>query len=185
MLYEEVKAFRPYNEQERADRELILSFLQSSSGDKLFSPDTPAHFTVSAWVTNSSKTRVLMVFHNIFRSWSWSGGHADSPEHLSDLALRKARQETGSKTVRLVSEKIYSLEVIASSGYYTGERYIPSNLHLNLTYLLEADEEEPIHVDEQENCGVKWFDLRRAATQPNGAWIRSIYEKLNEKLSLS
>jgi len=74
------------------------------------------------------------------------------------------------------------LEVIASSGYYEQETYIPSHLHLNLTYLLEADDTEPIHIDEEENCGVKWFDPRRAAMQPNGAWIRSIYEKLNKKM---
>ena len=184
MLYEEIEAFRPCNAQECADRELILSFLQKTPEEELFSRNTPAHFTVSAWIVNASRTRVLMVFHNIFRSWSWTGGHATSPNEPNELALRKARQETGLKTVRPVSDQIYSLEVIASSGYYEQEKYIPSHLHLNLTYLLEADDTEPIHIDEKENCGVKWFDLRRAAMQPNGAWIRSVYEKLNKKLPL-
>ncbi|MEG1857894.1 MAG: NUDIX domain-containing protein [Pseudoflavonifractor sp.] len=183
MLQDELTAFSPFNAQEAADREAMLSFLNKASIQSLFSKNTPAHFTVSAWIVNAPRTRVLMAFHNIYRSWSWTGGHVLAPEDLSGFAIRKAKQETGLQTVQLVSNEIYSLEIIANNGYFDKGVYCPSHLHLNLTYLLEADEREPIHVDEQENCGVKWFELRRAAMQPNGAWIRSIYEKLNAKLT--
>ena len=35
------------------------------------------HFTASSWIINKDKTKVLMVYHNIYKSWSWTGGHAD------------------------------------------------------------------------------------------------------------
>lgn len=177
----EIEAFRTWNAQEAADKRMMLTFLDRYP-EALFSRDSFAHFTASAWIVNASRTRVLMIFHNIYRSWSWTGGHAVQPDGLIDLSVRKARQETGLSTVRPAREDIYSLEIIATSGYYRGTDYCPSHLHLNLTYLLEADEGEQIHTDESETCGAKWFDLRRAAMLSNGAWIRSIYEKLNAKL---
>ena len=111
--------------------------------------------------------------------------HATEPYNLIDLSVKKARTETGLSSIRPAYEDIYSLEIIATSGYYKEPNYIPSHLHLNLTYLLEADESEEIKTDESETCGAKWFDLRRAAMLSNGAWIRSIYEKLNAKLDIS
>lgn len=185
MLRDELTAFLPYNAQEEVDRNAMLRFLDDYPSEMLFSRNPPVHFTVSAWIVNPSRTHVLMAFHNIYRSWSWTGGHALSPDGLSSFTVQKAMQETGLQTVRLVRDSIYSLEIIASSGYLDKDAYISSHLHLNLTYLLEANEMDPLHADVQENCGVKWFDLHRAAAQPNGAWIRSIYEKLNAKLDLA
>ncbi len=183
-LRDEIAAFRPYNEQEVADQQRMLSFLDHYP-ETLFSRDSSVHFTASAWIVNHSRTRVLMIFHNIYRSWSWTGGHATEPYDLIDLSVKKARTETGLSSIRPAYEDIYSLEIIATSGYYKEPNYIPSHLHLNLTYLLEADESEEIKTDESETCGAKWFDLRRAAMLSNGAWIRSIYEKLNAKLDIS
>lgn len=180
-LRDEIEAFRAYNAQEAADKRMMLTFLDRYP-EVLFSRSSFAHFTVSAWIVNPSRTRVLMIFHNIYRSWSWTGGHAAREEDLLDLSVRKARQETGLQSVRPAVEGIYSLEIIATSGYYHEEDYDPSHLHLNLTYLLEADDTEAIRTDENETCGAKWFDLRRAAMLSNGAWIRAIYEKLNAKL---
>lgn len=182
MLKDELQAFTPYNAQEQADRLAILHYLETVPEKELFSKSSPAHFTVSTWIADPSRTQVLMVFHNIFRSWSWAGGHAPSPKDLQGFAVKAALKETGLRDVRLVSDGIYSLEIIACNGYMEKKEYVPSHLHLNLTYLLEADDQEILCIDTQENSGVKWFDLRRAAMQPNGGWIRSIYRKLNEKL---
>lgn len=181
-LKEEIQAFRPYNAQEAEDQRVILAFLEQYP-DTLFSRTSSAHFTVSAWIVNAERTKVLMIFHNIYRSWSWTGGHVAHEGELRSFALRKARQETGLQAVRPALDGIYSIEVIAANGYELPEGgYCSSHLHLNLTYLLEADETEEIRTDERETCGAKWFDLRRAAMLSNGSWIRSVYEKLNAKL---
>lgn len=53
------------------------------------------HFTTSAWVVNPSKTKVLMVYHNIFDSWAWIGGHADGNLNLLEVVKKEILEETG------------------------------------------------------------------------------------------
>ena len=54
---------------------------------------------------------------------------------------------------------------------------------MNVTYLLEADEEEPLTVCEDENKGVAWFGLDEALSASSEPWfVQRIYRKLNEKL---
>ena len=38
-------------------------------------------------------------------------------------------------------------------------KYVGSHVHLNVTYLLEADESEEIHIKDDENSGVKWVPI--------------------------
>ena len=60
---------------------------------------------------------------------------------------------------------------------------MPSHLHLNLTYLMEADDSEPSTVCEDENKGVAWFTLDEALKASTEPWfVKRIYSKLNEKL---
>lgn len=178
---EELRSFCPYNVQEQEDQRIMLDFL-ARYPELLFSRTSFAHFTVSAWIVNASRTRVLLIFHNIYQSWSWSGGHVPDSDDLIGFTVNKARQETNLQSVHPALDQIYSLEIVATNGYYHDDKYSPAHLHLNLTYLLEADEMEPIYTNEAESGGVKWFDLRRAAMLSNGTWIRSIYSKLNAKL---
>ena len=81
--------YRPVNEQEACDRALMLRFLEE--GERPFErANRTAHFTASAWVTNARRDRVLMIWHNIFRSWAWTGGHADGETDLCAVARREA-----------------------------------------------------------------------------------------------
>lgn len=49
--------------------------------------------------------------------------------------------------------------------------YVPSHLHLNVTYLLEADEEERLRLKEDENSGVAWFNPGGGAGGFDGAMV--------------
>ena len=157
-LTEAIRAFRPENEQEEADKKGILAFL--AANENAFTRDNIiAHMTASAWVVNHDRTKVLMVYHKIYDSWSWTGGHADGEENLLAVALREVTEETGVSSVT------------------------PVYLHMNVTYLLEADEEEPLTVCEDENKGVAWFGLDEALSASSEPWfVQRIYRKLNEKL---
>ena len=57
-----------------------------------------------------------------------------------------------------------------------------SHLHLNLTYLLEADEGQFIHSKPDENSGVKWFSPEEAVAASSEPPMRIIYAKLNQNL---
>ena len=141
------------------------------------------HMTASAWVVNKARTKVLMVYHNIYDSWSWMGGHADGEEDLLSVALREVQEESGIRQVHPVTEDIYSLEVLTVDGHVKHGAYVSSHLHLNVTYLLEASEEESLHMKPDENSGVAWFGLEEAVKASSEPWFRErIYPKLNERL---
>ena len=85
--------------------------------------------------------------------------------------------------VRAVDGEIFSLETLTVDGHEKHGAYVPSHLHLNLTYLLEADEQDALRVCEEENAGVRWFTLDGALEASTEPWfVERIYRKLNEKL---
>ena len=85
--------------------------------------------------------------------------------------------------MRPVSPEIYSVEVLTVDGHIKRGAYVSSHLHLNLTYLLEADEKDKLFVKPDENSGVRWFSPEGAVQASSEPWIREhIYAKLNEKL---
>ena len=180
-LPQALKAYQPWNEQEARDREVMLSCLDAAP-DPFTRENEILHFTASAWIVNRDCTKVLMAFHNLYRAWAWTGGHADGERDLLSVALREAWEETGIHA-RPVSEDIFSLETLTVDGHEKRGRYVPSHLHLNVTYLLQADEAEPIRPKADENAAVQWFTLQGAEDNCAEPWmVRRVYSKLNAKL---
>lgn len=181
-LQEQLETYQPYNEQEEKDREVMLQLLASQK-DIFTRENQVAHFTASSWLLNRAHDKVLMIYHNIYHSWSWTGGHADGETDLLSVAQREAMEETGVTDIRAVQEDIFSVEILTVDGHEKRGTYVPSHLHLNVTYLLEADEAEVLRVKPDENSGVKWFSLEEALTACTEPWmIERIYKKLNKKL---
>ena len=180
---EDIWRFEARNVQEEADQRQILAFIRRDA-DGVLRRENPAHITTSALVFNPTKTKVLLVFHNQFRAWSWTGGHADGERDLLSVALREVREETGVKSARPVTEDIYSLEVLTVDGHEKRGEYVPSHLHMNVTYLLEADDHDALTVCEVENSGVAWFTLEDALSASTEPWfVERIYKKLNAGLA--
>ena len=181
-LLKQLKAYAPYNEQETNDKEVMIKLLEKES-DIFTRENEVAHFTASSWLVNKEHTKVLMIYHNIYHSWSWTGGHADGDTDLLAVAMREAMEETGVKTITPVSKDLFSIEILTVDGHIKRGKYVPSHLHLNVTYLLEADEAEVLHIKQDENSGVAWFTLEEALEKCSEPWmIEWIYKKLNEKL---
>lgn len=182
-IIEEIKKYRPCNSQEQRDQALILDFLEKN-GDAFLRSNLLAHMTASSWIVNPERTKTLMVYHNLYDSWSWTGGHADGETDLLSVALREAREETGIAHVRPLSPEIFSLEVLTVDGHEKRGEYVPSHLHMNVTYLLEAEESDTLHICREENSGVAWFTLEEALKASSEPWfVERIYKKLNGKLA--
>jgi 8-oxo-dGTP pyrophosphatase MutT (NUDIX family) len=177
----QIENYPPFNEQEEKDKALILGWI--SNNENAFSREnTVAHITASAWVVNKDRSKVLMVYHNIYNSWSWLGGHADEETDLLSVAIREVKEEAGISNVRPVSEEIFSLESLTVDGHVKKGNYVSSHLHLNITYLLEADSEEQVSVKADENSGVMWF-LRKMLwrnLQNHGSWNIFIQNSLRK-----
>ncbi len=124
-----------------------------------------------------------MIYHNIYRSWSWTGGHADGEEDLRAVARREAQEETGIRNLKDAGELPLSVEILPVAGHEKKGRYVPSHLHYNVTYLFEADEDESVRVKPDENSGVGWFSPEEALKACSEAWMSErIYSKLIEKM---
>lgn len=202
-----IAAFEPFNEQEAADKHVILRALDTDPN--CFDRSAQAHMACSSWVVDPSFTQTLLVYHNIYDSWSWIGGHADGECDLAAVALRELQEETGVAHARLVAGEahgagdaspaseptvggvrplcgpggIYSLEVLTVDGHEKRGAYVSSHLHLNVTYLAIADPAEPIRIKPDENSGVRWVPLEDAIRLSTEPWIRDrIYRKLIDKL---
>lgn len=180
-LKEQIINYKPFNEQEERDKALLLEWL--SSGKDVFTRENKAaHFTASAWVLNPARTKVLMIYHNIYNSWAWMGGHADGEKDLLKVAEREAKEESGITDIRPVSEDILSLEVVTVSGHEKRGKYVSSHLHLNVTYLFEADENQELFIKPDENSGVMWIGLDDIKNKSTEEWfIDRIYSKLIAK----
>ena len=145
-LIRQIENYPPFNEQEEKDKALILGWIRNNE-NAYSRENTVAHITASAWVVNKDRSKVLMVYHNIYNSWSWLGGHAD--------------------------------------GHVKKGNYVSSHLHLNITYLLEADSEEQVSVKADENSGVMWFSPEDALEKSTEPWfVVHIYSKLIKKMGV-
>ena len=62
--------------------------------------------------------------------------------------------------------------------------YVSSHLHLNVTYLLEADSEEAVAIKADENSGVAWFTPEEALVKSAEPWfVEHVYAKMLEKMN--
>ena len=181
-LKENLEEFEPYNEQEEVDKKIILDYINNFD-DTLTRQNKYGHFTSSAFVLNKERTKILMVYHKIYNSWAWPGGHSDGDSNLLNVAMKEAKEETGIKNVIPIFKNIYSIEIISVNGHEKREKYISSHVHLNVTYLLEADENEKIHIKEDENSGVKWVPIDNILDLTSETWVRDrVYAKIIEKM---
>lgn len=180
-IKEELINYIPYNEQEKSDKEYMLKFVDTFD-DALTRNNIFGHFCSSAFVINKKKTKVLMIYHNIYNSWAWPGGHADGEDNLLDVALREVTEETGIKSLKPLTNSIYAIDVLPVKSHIKRGKYISSHIHLNVTYIFTADEKEELKIKEDENSDVNWIDIDNMVDSSSEEHMKIVYSKLVSKL---
>ena len=180
-LKEQIEKFKPYNEQEEKDKEMMLKYIDTFE-DVLTRENEMCHFTASNWIVNKDRTKVIMIYHNIYKSWAWTGGHADGDSDLLHVALKEANEETGLSNLKVLSDGIFGIQILTVDSHIKRGKFVPSHLHLDCCFLLEADENDELRIKEDENSNIKWIPIEKATEVTNEEKMKPIYKKLNEKV---
>lgn len=157
------------DEREAVEQKIILEQI-AAQRERILSRECEfAHMTASAIIVNKERTKTLMAFHKIYNSWAWTGGHADGENDFEAVARREAQEETGIEGLRLLRGGIASMEILPVWAHVKRGRQVPSHLHLNVSYLFEADDSLPLRVAQDENSAVGWIaidELERRVSEP-------------------
>lgn len=180
-LHEQIELYVPFNEQETKDRDLILRAMATLS-DVLTRNNEILHFTSSAFAVNPDRTKVLMVYHNIYNSWSWTGGHADGDPNLLRVAKKELMEEAGLSEVKAVQKQMISLDILPVIGHVKNGKYVAPHLHFNATYVFEVQEDVAITAKLDENSAVGWININEIAQKCSEPHMIPVYEKILAKI---
>lgn len=181
MYIDDIKAYIPQTPAEEADKRQILDYVNQYPHTILTRENTIAHITVSGFVLSRDGNWVLMAHHNIYKTWAWTGGHADGETDLLSVALREVREETGAEHITPLSTAIASVEILPVWGHMKRGKYVCAHQHLNISYLLTADQSDPIAPREGENTRVAWLPADKLLELTNEWEMDEVYIKLLER----
>ena len=174
---EQIKLYQPKSEQEQIDQQTMIDFIERNP-DALYRENTIGHITSSAIITNIKHDKVLFAYHNIYNSWAWTGGHNDGDPDLLHVAIKEAKEETGVTNIEALTPDIVALDIIHVQNHMKNGIYVGDHLHLNVTYVLVADETDELQINEAENSGVQWFKIDEVLEYVNEERIKPVYQKV-------
>ena len=93
-LYQLISDYVPYDEAEARDRELMLYAL-AHFPDLLTRENPVCHFTASNWITNQARDKILLVHHNIYKRWAWTGATPTGTRTCGPWPCERRRRKPG------------------------------------------------------------------------------------------
>lgn len=180
MWIDVIKNYTPKTMQEEADKKQMLLAYEKFGDSLLTRENTFMHLTSSSMILNEEKDKVLMVFHNIFKSYSWTGGHNDGDPDFLHVAMKEAREETNIHDLKLLQEDPISIEILPVIPHIKRGEFVSAHVHLNVSYLFEASETEHVHEKIDENSKVNWIKINELddAIALNDIEMLHIYKKI-------
>ena len=157
-LKQQIENFKPTCEQEEKDKEYFLKFIDTFD-DVLTRENVFGHLSSSAWVLNKYRTKILLVYHNLMEGYIFPGGHVDGETDCLSVALREVEEETGIKA-KPISEEVFSIWTGPVKAHIKRGKFVSAHTHLDIDFLFEADEKQPLKIKPDENQNVIWADIK-------------------------
>ena len=112
------------------------------------------HITASAWIIDESGSFALLVHHKKLNRWLQPGGHADGDENIVAAAMKEAREETGLKSLSLINESIFDLDIHLIPNY----KNVKAHFHYDIRYIFTASKIESYVISDESN-NLAWIEL--------------------------
>ena len=169
----------PKNEPDTAQ---VVSWIKQY-GEKLLTRMEEGHLTASSFIFDPTRTKTLMVYHNIYKSWSWTGGHADGDPDLKAVALKEAVEETGVTELRFIDGSVCAVDILPVQAHEKRGVPVKAHVHLNICYALECREDVELKIKPDENSAVGWIDISdwKSKISESDKQMIPIYEKIIQK----
>jgi len=97
------------------------------------------------------------------------------------VAIKEAKEEIGVANIVPLIDELASIDIIPVYGHIKKGKYVSSHLHLNTSYILIADENGKLIVNEEETSGIEWVEVDRLPEYSNETYLIDIYNKIVEK----
>jgi len=170
--------FQPKDGREAAEQAEMLQLI-ARFGDALLNRESAfAHMTASSIIVSPDRKKTLMAYHKIYDSWAWTGGHMDGETDFEAAAMREAQEETGISGLRRLGNGPASIEILPVWAHVKRGKDVGSHLHLNVSYLFEADDALPLRTCEEENSAVGWIEVDKLETYVSEPLMLPVYKRL-------
>ncbi|MDR1693727.1 MAG: NUDIX domain-containing protein [Lactobacillaceae bacterium] len=181
-LLKELENYEPYDELEKTTIESLKQFL-NAFGDFAYSRDClPGHLTTVVWIVNPKRTKVLMGYHNLFKTFTWFGGHADGEKDLLKNAMIEFEEETGIPNFKVLNNRTpIDYIVLKVLSHIKKGRTLADHLHYAPAYVFEVSEEEVFRIAQDENSAIKWVNNEDVLATVTEDEVLPIYKRIMEK----
>lgn len=134
----------------------IVRFQKLLSDPRCYYRDhLPGHITGSAWIVDEQRRHCLLTHHAKLNRWLQPGGHADGDEHIANVALREATEETGLQNL-MISSGIFDIDIHPIPA----RNDFPEHLHYDVRFLINARQADKLIVT-SESHALEWVSLDR------------------------
>ena len=177
---DEISNYIPKNEQEIKDKEVILELYKTYGDNILYRDSKVAHMSASIIVINEHHDKVLFGYHNLYKHYGWLGGHADGMDDMKMVAFKELKEESGIEYFKLLEDGPISLEILPVAPHIKKGEFVSAHVHLNLTYLVEVNEDTKIRIKPDENSDLKWIKFEDANSFAKEEVMFPVYDKIFE-----
>ena len=101
---------------------------------------------------------ILLNYETKTDQWMIPGGGIENEEDEKGCCVREVEEETGVKAKPL-SKEIFSLWTGPVKAHIKRGKFVSAHTHLDIDFLFEADEKQPLKIKPDENQNVIWADI--------------------------
>lgn len=169
-----IRALEQYQTSYKEEMDFISSFLfLLEHKDAYQRTHLPGHITGSAWIVDSHREFVLLTHHAKLNKWLQPGGHADGDEHVLNVALREAVEETGVENFTLLHQGIFDIDIHPIPA----RKDFGSHDHYDIRFLFEADKKDALIITE-ESHDLAWIALKDLSSYNDSTSLKRMADKV-------